>query len=330
MVSPRVWKGIDGHSWCQSRIVWMTGKIGMVKCALVCAYAPVNEKGIKGKMRLEKFWEDLGQLLKKFENVKVFVFGDMNARVGSTEIGGVVGKYVVDGVNENGQYLVDICAEMGLLLSNTFFQHKMIHRYTWARGNNRSLIDYIAVDNRLRREVEDAKVVIGLFSGLDHFAVVAQVRMRERWGFKGNKKKGERRELASERLHNSKDSQRYERNLEQLLSRARIGMEDNACVCKYVRIQRRLRVTVLWRPRHCQKVACDHLQGTTMGPCMSPRQFCLYIQVTATVCAESQLQSSLGSCTWVAWSQSQLTVRPSEGRVAALHPPPHNMQLFLR
>ncbi len=65
---------------------------------------------------------------------------------------------------------MDICAERGSFLSNTF-QHKMIHRYTWARGNERSLIDYITVDNRLRREVEDTKVVRRLFSDSDHFAV---------------------------------------------------------------------------------------------------------------------------------------------------------------
>ena len=82
-------------------------------------------------------------------------------------------------MNENGQYLVDTCAERGLFLANTFSQHKMTHRYTWARGNERNLIDYIAVDNRLR-EVEDAMVVRGLFSDSDHFAVVAKVRMRER------------------------------------------------------------------------------------------------------------------------------------------------------
>ncbi len=68
----------------------------------VCVYAPVNEKGIKGKMKFEKFWEELGQLLKKFENVRrIFLLGDMNVRVGSTEIGGVVGKFGVDGLNEN-------------------------------------------------------------------------------------------------------------------------------------------------------------------------------------------------------------------------------------
>ncbi len=141
-----------------------------------------------------------------------------------------MGRYDVEGVNENGQHLVNICAEVGLFLSNTFFQHKMIHRYTWTRGDERSLIDYRAVDNRLRREVEDAKVVRGLFSASDHFAVVAKVRMRERWEFKGNGRKGERRELASERLHNSEENQRCERKVEEILSGARVGMEDNACV----------------------------------------------------------------------------------------------------
>ncbi len=42
----------------------MTGKIGVVKCAFVCVCAPVNEKGITGKMKLEKFSE-LGQIYTK-------------------------------------------------------------------------------------------------------------------------------------------------------------------------------------------------------------------------------------------------------------------------
>ncbi len=46
---------------------------------------------------MEKFWEELDQVLKKFENVRrVYLLGDMNVRVGSTEIRGVVGKFGVD------------------------------------------------------------------------------------------------------------------------------------------------------------------------------------------------------------------------------------------
>ncbi len=89
---------------------------------------------------------------------------------------------------------------------------KVRMRQRWEfKGNGRnegerSMMDYIAVDNRLKREVEDAKVVRGLFSDSDHFAVVAKVRMRQRWEFKGNgRNEGERRELASERLCNSEE-----------------------------------------------------------------------------------------------------------------------------
>ncbi len=70
---------------------------------------------------------------------------------------GVVGKCGVEEVNKNGEHLVDVCAERGLFLANTFFQHNMIHWYTWRRredrGDKKSLIDYIAVDERLRKDV---------------------------------------------------------------------------------------------------------------------------------------------------------------------------------
>ncbi len=45
----------------------------------------------------------------------------------------MVGKWSVDGQNENGKHLVGLCAERGLFLVNTFFQHRDIHRYTWRR-----------------------------------------------------------------------------------------------------------------------------------------------------------------------------------------------------
>ncbi len=43
---------------------------------------------------------------------------------------------LAEGVNENGEHLVDICAERGLFLANTFLRHKMIHRYALRRRND--------------------------------------------------------------------------------------------------------------------------------------------------------------------------------------------------
>lgn len=59
----------------------------------------------------------------------------------------VGGRWNVDKVNENGQYFVDVCTERDLFLSNTLW-HKLIHRYTWARGNEMSLIDYKTVEDK--------------------------------------------------------------------------------------------------------------------------------------------------------------------------------------
>lgn len=56
--------------------------------------------------------------------------GDMNAKVDSVEIGGVIGKWVIEGVNENVHYLVEICAERGLFPAYIFLSAQVnIHVY---------------------------------------------------------------------------------------------------------------------------------------------------------------------------------------------------------
>ncbi len=98
-----------------------------------------------------------------------------------------VRKWGVEGVNENCEHLVDVCAERRLFLANTFFQHKIIHLYTWRRredgGEEKSLIDYTAMDKRLRKDVLDAKVVRGALEGSDHYALVVKIMLRDKWEF---------------------------------------------------------------------------------------------------------------------------------------------------
>ncbi len=73
------------------------GRYGWVGSRIMC----VCEKEVESKVKIEKFWEDLGQLLKKFENMRrIFLLGDMNVKVGGREIRGVVGGYGVEGMNE--------------------------------------------------------------------------------------------------------------------------------------------------------------------------------------------------------------------------------------
>ncbi len=50
-------------------------------------------------------------------------------------------------------------------------------------GEEKSLIDYIVVDERLRKNVLDAKVVREALEGSDHYAVVIKIRVQYKWEF---------------------------------------------------------------------------------------------------------------------------------------------------
>ena len=58
----------------------------------------------------------------------------------------------------------------------------LIHSYTWRRrderGKQRSRIDYIAVDERLKKNVLDVQVVRGMFDGSNHYTLVAKIQVR--------------------------------------------------------------------------------------------------------------------------------------------------------
>ena len=50
-----------------------------------------------------------------------FIIGDWNAKVGSQEIPGVMGKFGLGVQNEVGQRLIDFCQENALVIANILF-----------------------------------------------------------------------------------------------------------------------------------------------------------------------------------------------------------------
>ena len=75
---------------------------------------------------VEWFYEDLQDLLELTPKKDVlFIIGDWNAKVGSQEIPGVIGKFGLGVQNEVGQRLIEIYQENALVIANTRFQqHK--------------------------------------------------------------------------------------------------------------------------------------------------------------------------------------------------------------
>lgn len=68
----------------------------------------------------------------------------MRVKVGSMKIGDVVGKWDVDNVNENTQYLMDGSAGRRLFLANSF-THKLFHKHALSKSSKGSLTDYIVL-----------------------------------------------------------------------------------------------------------------------------------------------------------------------------------------
>ena len=77
----------------------------------------------------EKFYTGLRHLLRSTPtDDKVFILGDVNARVGQdSEIcrKGVSGKHGVGNCNANGHLVLEFCTELQLTITNTIYQLKI-------------------------------------------------------------------------------------------------------------------------------------------------------------------------------------------------------------
>ena len=70
----------------------------------------------------EWFYEDLQDLLELIPKEDVlFIIGDWNAKVGSQEIPGVIGKVSLGVQNEPRQRLTEFYQENSFVIANTFF-----------------------------------------------------------------------------------------------------------------------------------------------------------------------------------------------------------------
>ena len=88
---------------------------------VIQAYAPTTNAE-----EAEQFYENLQDLLELTSKKDVlFIIGHKNAKVGSQEIPGVIGKFGLGIQNEAGQRLTEFCRENALVIANTLFQqHK--------------------------------------------------------------------------------------------------------------------------------------------------------------------------------------------------------------
>ena len=97
---------------------------------VIQVYAPTSNAE---EAEFELFYEELQDVLELTPPKNVlFIIGDWNAKVGSQETPGVIGKFGLGVQNEAGQRLIEFCQDNTQVIGNTFFQQHKRRLYTWA------------------------------------------------------------------------------------------------------------------------------------------------------------------------------------------------------
>ena len=109
MVNKRVWNAVLGCKLKNNRMIPVHFQGKPFNITVVQVYAPTSNAE---EAEVELFYEDLQDLLELTPQKDVlFIIGDWNAKVGSQETPGVIGKLGLGVWNEAGQRLIEFCQE---------------------------------------------------------------------------------------------------------------------------------------------------------------------------------------------------------------------------
>jgi len=240
------------------RILWAVFRFDGLDLKIVVVYGPVEGTG---NDEADSFFEEIDRTVKTTNRIKVIILGDLNSRVGNDNRGieEVMDIFGENGVpNLNGKRLIDLCMGNDLIITNTIFRHKDIHKFTWCEEtrNRKSLIDYIIVEKSLRNTVKDTRVYRGFEIGSDHFLVSSVLRIN----FKMVKKPFKVvRRIRADRLQDVGIRQLFQRSI----TEAYIHIEKTACESIDVEWDKYKCCLVEAAKRSCGVVVCKDRETRT-------------------------------------------------------------------
>ena len=150
--------------------------------SIIQVYAPTTSEDI---LEIEQFYNSLTESTIRMRNkgYQVIIMGDWNSPIGkdARKGHGTMGKHGgEDTRNENGKKMLDFCITNNILIGNTFFPHKNIHKFTFKAGGTgiTTIIDYITYTSDTR--YMDVKVNRGAELDTDHYLLVLTYRLKLR------------------------------------------------------------------------------------------------------------------------------------------------------
>ncbi|XP_049782515.1 craniofacial development protein 2-like [Schistocerca cancellata] len=173
-------KRITNWTFINQRIITVEMTLFAREVVIIGVYAPTNDTKDKEK---DTLWDTLRETIEKIPRRKeLIIMGDLNGGVGIRESSRIVGKHGEDEYNDNGERLIAFCEQFDLKITNTFFKHKDIHKYTWQQNTKelRSIIDYIIIRQTSSFKAVDVRSYRGAQCGSDHYLV----KMKSFWPWK--------------------------------------------------------------------------------------------------------------------------------------------------
>jgi hypothetical protein len=140
---------------------------------IIIAYAP--QVGLSESEK-RKFWEDLDVMVRMVPtNEKLFIGGDLNGHVGSTNVGYELahGGFGYGSRNQEGEDILDFVVAYNLVIANTFFKKRHSHLVTFSSGHHSSQIDFVLTRREDKQACLDCKVIPGESVVPQHNLVVA-------------------------------------------------------------------------------------------------------------------------------------------------------------
>ncbi|CAF1915542.1 unnamed protein product [Rotaria magnacalcarata] len=217
--------------WKDSESVWETInerimirlKCKPIHITIIAVYSPINPNGSKQSIEeVDAFYLKLQQTVDKVSRGDMLLLvGDFNAWVvkqqnQTTET--VIGPHVVDKINENGQHLIDFCSRNDIIVTNIFYQHKIVHQMTWKHPGNKKwhMLDYSRVNKKLRASVGDVRLYGSAADaiGTDHHFVRTKLWLHLRC-----RKKAEKPQCLQLDMNKIKDDELQKKFQEQLLNK---------------------------------------------------------------------------------------------------------------
>lgn len=186
LMSKKASKACLGWQGISNRLLMANFRTKKVKVSVIVVYAPNEPLDSITNNESDEFYLELQQVIDRIPKRNMLILlGDFNAQVGTNRERWYpcIGNQGIGKENGNGNRLLRFCMYNKLVITNTVFRHKKVHKVTWYSRDNKTtnLIDYVIVNRRLASSVKDTRVyrsaVIDSASN-DHRLVISKLSLR--------------------------------------------------------------------------------------------------------------------------------------------------------